>query len=110
MATTCRQPVLPTCYGPEFAGRPLDRRAYPNKIEPDFSRPGKPSDNACIEAFNGRARQEWLNASWFPSMAEVCIRIDDWRIYYNDNRPHSSLGNLTPSAFAARLNQAPKVA
>ena len=96
--------------GPEFAGRLLDRWAYLNKVELDFSRPGKPSDNAFIEAFNSRLRQECLNASWFLSMADARQRIEAWRIDYNQNRPHSSLGNLTPSKFAAQLKPARKVA
>ena len=96
--------------GPEFAGRLLDQWAYLNKVELDFSRPGKPSDNAFIEAFNSRLRQECLNASWFLSMADARLRINAWRIDYNDNRPHSALGNLTPSAFAAQLEPTQKIA
>lgn len=96
--------------GPEFAGRLLDQWAYLNKVELDFSRPGKPSDNAYIEAFNSRVRQECLNASWFLSMGDARHRINDWRIDYNENRPHSALGNLTPSAFAAQLQPTRKVA
>jgi putative transposase len=96
--------------GPEFAGRLLDQWAYLNKVELDFSRPGKPTDNAFIEAFNSRLRQECLNASWFLSMADARKKITDWRIDYNEERPHSALGNLTPSAFAAQLKPARKVA
>lgn len=96
--------------GPEFAGRLLDQWAYLNKVELDFSRPGKPTDNAYIEAFNSRLRQECLNASWFLSMADARTRINDWRTDYNENRPHSSLRNLTPNAFAAQLNPTRKVA
>jgi putative transposase len=96
--------------GPEFAGRLLDQWAYLNKVELDFSRPGKPTDNAFIEAFNSRLRQECLNTSWFLSMADARQRIDSWRVDYNDHRPHSALGNLTPSAFAAQLKPAREVA
>lgn len=96
--------------GPEFAGRLLDQWAYLNKVELDFSRPGKPSDNAYIEAFNSRVRQECLNASWFLSMADTRQRLNEWRIDYNENRPHSALGNLTPSAYAAQLQPTRKVA
>ena len=84
--------------------------AYLNKVELDFSRPGKPSDNAFVEAFNSRLRQECLNAAWFLSMADARQRIEEWRIDYNDYRPHSALGNLTPSAFAALLTPARKLA
>lgn len=96
--------------GPEFAGRMLDQWAYLNKVELDFSRPGRPSDNAHIEAFNSRLRQECLNASWFLSMADARQRIEAWRCDFNDHRPHSSLGNLTPSQFAAQLQPARNVA
>lgn len=96
--------------GPEFAGRLLDQWAYLNKVEFDFSCPRKPTDNAFIEAFDSRLRQEWLNASWFPSMADARQRITDWRIDDNEERPHSALGNVTPSAFAAQLKPARKVA
>ena len=96
--------------GPEFAGRLLDQWAYLNKIELDFSRPGKPTDNAYIEAFNSRLRQECLNASWFLSMADARARIEEWRCDYNQNRPHSALGGLTPAEFADQLKPARKVA
>lgn len=86
--------------GPEFAGHLLDQWAYLNKIELDFSRPGKPTDNGYIEAFNGRLRQECLNASWFLSMADARHRINEWRTSYNEERPHMALGGLTPQAFA----------
>ena len=92
--------------GPEFASRLLDQWAYLNKVELDFSRPGKPTDNALIEAFNSRLRQECLNASWFLSMADARQRIEAWRSEYNEDRPHSALGNVTPSAFAAQLKSA----
>ena len=96
--------------GPEFASRLLDQWAFLNKVELDFSRPGTPTDNAFIEAFNSRLRQECLNASWFLSMADARQRITAWRDDYNRNRPHSSLGNLTPSDFAAQLEEAQKIA
>ncbi|WP_430448865.1 IS3 family transposase [Rhodophyticola sp.] len=96
--------------GPEFAGRLLDQWAYLNKVELDFSRPGQPTDNAYIEAFNSRLRQECLNASWFLSMDDARTRINSWRTDYNETRPHSSLGNLTPNEFTAQLKETRKVA
>ena len=90
--------------------RLLDQWAYLNKVVLDFSRPGKPTDNAYIEAFNSRLRQECLNASWFLSMADARARIEEWRTDYNLNRPHSALGGLTPAEFADQLNPARKVA
>ena len=88
----------------------LDQWAYLNGVEIDFSRPGKPTDNAYIEAFNARLRAECLNASWFLSMADAIDRIEAWRIDYNELRPHSSLGGLTPREYAEQPNQARKVA
>lgn len=96
--------------GPEFAGHVLDQWAYWNRVELDFSRPGKPTDNAFIEAFNARLRTECLNASWFLSMADARERIEEWRMDYNEYRPHTSLGNLTPRQYADQANQARKVA
>ena len=88
----------------------LDQWAYLNQVEIDFSRPGKPTDNAYIEAFNSRLRAECLNASWFLTMADARERIEHWRRDYNDTRPHMALGGLTPSAFAQQSHQAQKVA
>ncbi len=96
--------------GPEFAGRLLDHWAHLNGVEIDFSRPGKPTDNAYIEAFNARLRAECLNASWFLSLADARERIEAWRVHYNEERPHSALGNLTPRAFADQAQPARKVA
>jgi len=62
----------------------------------DFSRPGKPTDNAFIEAFNGRFRAECLNAHWFLSLADAQEKLEDWRKYYNEERPHGAIGNKTP--------------
>jgi putative transposase len=96
--------------GPEFAGKMLDQWAYHNGLEIDFSRPGKPTDNAFCEAFNGRVRSECLNASWFLSMADAIERIEEWRCHYNNDRPHTSLGNLTPNEFARQTPTAREIA
>ena len=96
--------------GPEFAGRVLDQWAYFNQVELDFSRPGKPTDNAYIESFNARLRQELLNASWFLSMADARERTEAWRREYNEERPHSALGDLTPMEFIEEAGAARKLA
>ena len=96
--------------GPEFAGKVLDQWAYLNGVEIDFSRPGRPTDDGLIEAFNARLRAECLNASWFLSLADARDRIEAWRCGYNHDRPHSALGNLTPAAFARQAHQARRVA
>jgi putative transposase len=87
--------------GPEFVSKSLDWWAYFNGVKLDFSRPGKPTDNALIESFNGRVRQECLNQHWFLSLADAQRILDDWRKDYNEQRPHSALKNATPAQFAA---------
>ena len=86
--------------GTEFVSRDLDLWAYTNNVVLDFSRPGKPTDNAFIESFNGKFRQECLNQHWFLSLAEAQRTIEAWREDYNGSRPHSALGNRTPTEFA----------
>ncbi len=72
----------------------LDQWAYLNGVEIDFSRPGKPTDNAYIESFNGRLRAECLNASWFLSLSDARERIEDWRYHYNEDSTSYSPGRL----------------
>ena len=88
--------------GPEFISKSLDWWAYFNNVTLDFSRLGKPTDNAYIESFNGRVRQECLNQHWFLSLADAQEQVDQWRLGYNEDRPHSSLGNQTPVEFAKK--------
>jgi len=78
----------------------LDTWAYRANVQLSFIRPGKPNENAYIESFNGKFRDECLNEHWFTSMGYARRIIEAWRIEYNAERPHSSLGNLTPEEFA----------
>jgi putative transposase len=89
--------------GPEFTSKVLDQWAYLNGVELDFIRPGKPTDNALIEAFNGRFREECLNESWFLSLEDAREKVEEWRQHYNRDRPHGSLGNVSPVEFAGAL-------
>ena len=86
--------------GPEFISKVLDQWAFLNRVELDFSRPGKPTDNAFIEAFNGRLRDECLNENWFLSLDDAREKVRSWRKEYNSHRPHGALGNLSPEEFA----------
>ena len=86
--------------GTEFTSVVMDQWAYLNEVTLDFSRPGKPTDNAMIESFNSRLRQECLNENWFLSVADAQEKLESWRRDYNAKRPHSSLGNLTPEEYA----------
>lgn len=88
--------------GPEFAGKALDEWAYRNGIKLQFIRPGKPVENAYIESFNGRLRDECLNEHWFMNLGHARRVIEEWRMDYNEIRPHSSLGYLTPEEFARK--------
>lgn len=105
--------------GPEFISKALDRWAeqpkvpamrsvvgkaaegYENGVTLDFSRSGKPKDDAFLESFNGRHRDECLNAHWFLSIADARSKIEAWRTDYNESRPLTSLGWMTPVEYAA---------
>lgn len=86
----------------QFTGRLVDLWAYHHGVRIDFSRPGKPTDNAYIETFNGSFRDECLNVHWFASLPEAKRLIEAWRRGYNVSRPHMGLGNLTPVEYLAR--------
>jgi putative transposase len=87
--------------GPEFVGRALDAWAYAHGVALRFIRPGRPIENAYVESFNGHFRDECLNEHWFRGVAEAQTIIEAWRIDYNTVRPHNSLQQQTPSAYAA---------
>ena len=93
-------------HGPEFEGQVLDAWAYQRCVHLSFIRPGKPNENAYIESFNGKFRDECLNEHWFITMTQARRAIEAWRIEYNTERPHSSLGDLTPEEFASRHRDA----
>jgi len=99
-------PTIVVDNGPEFIGRALDAWAYAHGITLRFIRPGKPVENAYIESFNGKFRDECLNEHWFATVVEAQTLIEAWRLDYNHVRPHSALGGLPPAAFAARHNRA----
>jgi putative transposase len=85
--------------GAEFTGHLVDLWAYHHATRIDFSRPGKPTDNAFIETFNGSLRDECLNIHWFETIAEAQRLIEAWRIEYNESRPHMALGNKSPAEY-----------
>jgi putative transposase len=98
----CAQRGLPatikTDNGSEFISKVMDKWAYERGVELDFSRLGKPTDNARVESFNGRLR----NANWFLSLDDATEKIGAWRTDYNESRPHSALDWATPAEFARR--------
>jgi putative transposase len=86
-------------YGTEFTSKALDRWAYWNGVELDFSRPAKPVDNTFIEAFNGTLRRECLSLHWFLGLQDRESTLETWRDAYNHRRPHSSLADIPPAEF-----------
>jgi putative transposase len=88
--------------GTEFVSRDLDLWAYQRGVTLDFSRPGKPTDNAFIESFNGKFRTECLNAHWFMSLDDARRKCEAWRRDYNEERPHSAIGNKAPIELVNR--------
>ena len=85
--------------GPEFVSNALDEWAFNRGVKINFITPGKPIENAFIESFNGRLREECLNVNWFMSLNSARRKIEEWRVDFNTERPHSSLNDLTPEEF-----------
>ena len=96
--------AIRTDQGPEFTSKALDQWAYQNGVQLKLIEAGKPTQNAYIESFNGRFRDECLNDHWFTSLAEARIRISSWRRDYNEHRPHSALNYHISAEFAANCN------
>jgi putative transposase len=82
--------------GTEFVSRDLDLWVYAKGVTLDFARPGKPTDNAFAEAFNGRVRAECLNAHWFLTLADAREKLEAWRKCYNEDRPHGAIRQRPP--------------
>ena len=94
------KPETITCdNGPEFISKAVDEWAYKNNIKIDYINPGKPNENCFIESFNDKFRNECLNEHWFLNINQAREIIETWRNDYNDERPHSSLNDLTPVEF-----------
>jgi putative transposase len=93
--------------GSQFTSREFDLWAYANGVILDFSRPGKPTDNAFIESFNARVRLECLNQHWFMDLDDARTKIELWRQDYNDVRPHSAIGERTPMIMFTALRNNP---
>ncbi len=88
--------------GPEFTSRALDQWAYENGVRLHFIQPGKPIQNCFVESFNGKFRDECLSEHWFADIPHARRIIEGWRVDYNEVRPHSALGNVSPRDFAER--------
>lgn len=88
--------------GSEFCGRLVDLWAYANGVVMEFSRPGRPTDNAYIESFNGTLRDACLNLHWFDDLTDAQTKLQAWRQEYNETRPHRALNDLSPLEYKAR--------
>jgi putative transposase len=95
--------VIRTDNGPEFIGKAMLNWAYRSGIALKLIEPGKPNQNAYVESFNGRLRDECLNEHWFTSITPAKPVIEDWRRDYNEQRPKNSLGGLTPASYAKHM-------
>ena len=98
-----RPSVIRTDNGPEFCGKAMLTWAHRNGITLRPIEPGKPNQNAYVESFNGRLRDECLNEHWFTSLEHARVEIERWRREYNEERPKKSLGGLTPAQYAKQL-------
>ncbi len=95
--------MIRTDNGPEFTGKAMLTWAHRHGIALRLIEPGKPNQNAYVESFNGRLRDECLNEHWFTSLAHARTVIETWRREYNEERPKKSLGGLTPAQYAKQL-------
>ena len=91
--------------GPELTSKALDQWAYERGVKLRFIAPGKPQQNGYIESFNGKLRDECLNEHWFTTLYDAREKVEAWRVEYNRERPHSSLGNQTPEEFRRSLTE-----
>ena len=91
--------------GSQFTSKEFDLWAYANGITLDFSRPGKPTDNAYVESFNATVRLECLGRHWFLDLDDAREKIEEWRTEYNEVRPHSAIGDRTPTSFIHQPRQ-----
>jgi putative transposase len=90
--------------GPEFIANAIRKWLKQKHVETLYIEPGSPWENGYIESFNGKLRDEILNREVFYSAKEAEVIVEDWRLDYNNHRPHSSLGYMTPAAYAASCN------
>jgi len=89
--------------GSEFSGKLFDLWADHHKVHIDVSRPGKPTDNCFIESFHGSLRDECLNVNWFETIDEARVKIESWRVDYDESRPRQGLNDLAPVEYARKM-------
>ncbi|MDQ3180413.1 MAG: integrase core domain-containing protein [Acidobacteriota bacterium] len=96
--------------GSEFIAQAVNNWLTENRVKPIFIEPGKPWQNGKGESFNGKLRDECLSREWFSSVKEAQVVIENWRQFYNTERPHTSLGYLTPLQFKSKMENKKKLA
>ena len=96
--------------GCQFTSKELDLWAYGKGVVLDFSRPGKPTDNACAESFNAIVRMKRLGQHWFPDLSDAQEKVENWRRHYNEVRPHGAIGDRSPQTMISRLEAPPRAA
>ncbi|WP_414353479.1 integrase core domain-containing protein, partial [Xanthomonas campestris] len=89
--------------GKEFCGKAMVAWAHARNVQLRLIQPGKPNQNAYVESFNGRLRDECLNEHWFPTLLHARTEIERWRREYNEDRPKKAIGGMTPAAYAQHL-------
>ncbi|WP_225443908.1 IS3 family transposase [Xanthomonas campestris] len=95
--------VIRTDNGKEFCGKAMVAWAHARNVQLRLIQPGKPNQNAYVESFNGRLRDECLNEHWFPTLLHARTEIERWRREYNEDRPKKAIGGMTPAAYAQHL-------
>ncbi|RBE13778.1 integrase core domain-containing protein, partial [Xanthomonas oryzae] len=95
--------VIRTDNGKEFCGKAMVAWAHANRVQLRQIQPGKPNQNAYVESFNGRLRDECLNEHWFPTLLHARTEIERWRREYNQHRPKKAIGAMTPATYAQQL-------
>ncbi len=98
-------PTIRVDQGSQFTSKELDLWAYANNVTLDFSRPGRPVDNAYAESFNARVRMECLGQHWFLDLDDARQKVESWRVEYNEVRPHSAIGDRTPISSIRRPSE-----
>ena len=100
--------VIRVDQGSQFTSKELDLWAYANGITLDFSRPGRPTDNAFAESFNATVRMECLGQHWFMGLDDARQKVEAWRAEYNEVRPHGAIGDRTPMSLIQKPRELPE--
>jgi putative transposase len=104
IATRGKPGMIVSDHGTEFTSNAILGWATDHQVDWHYIAPGKPMQNAFVESFNGRLRDEFLNETLFTSLRQARLALEDWRRDYNHVRPHSRIGRLAPAVYAANFS------